>query len=100
MTYAYNAVYENAETAEELEAAKQDHEKIGLPEDNTVNRLREKYQDYQERGIERSNQIHSKIINLDSSISRLLVWKMSLNIGGLIFNVVGLAFGIRAASML
>jgi hypothetical protein len=100
MTYAYNAVHENAETAEELEAAKQDHEKIGLPEDNTVNRLREKYQAYQERGIERSNQIHSKIINLDSSISRLLVWKMSLNIGGLIFNVVGLALGIRAASML
>ena len=99
VTFARNAAFGFAETAEEMEASRRDNEQRNQPEEQMVQRLREQYPEYHKRAFERGNQFVREIRSLESSISTARIWKTWLNIIGLVLNVVGLAVGIRASML-
>ena len=98
-TFAGNAAFGFAETNEEVEVARREIDRKNRPEERTVERLRETYREHLKLGHERGDQFIREIRALKSSISTARVLKTSLNVIGLILNIVGLTIGIRASMM-
>ena len=95
--FTCNALFSSAETSKEVEAAIAVKNLLNRPDGQTTQKLSEQYSVYLKDAIERGDKFIREIKNLETSISKVRLWKTVLGVSGLLINVIGLAIGIRAS---